>query len=46
MDSRNVIENFAKLRLVMNTQDRKDTSNKEAQSFDIIDYIIAKRPDD
>jgi hypothetical protein len=42
LDSPNVIENFAKLRLVMNTQDRASGMQEQAQSFDIIDYIIAK----
>lgn len=41
LNSKNVIENFAKLRLVMNTQDRKDAS-QEAQHYDVIEYIIVK----
>lgn len=42
LDAPNVIENFAKLRLIMNTQDRASGMQEQAQSFDIIDYIIAK----
>lgn len=45
LNSKNVIENFAKLRLVMNTQDRKD-ANQEAQHYDVIEYIIVKSLED